>query len=73
MQNKIEQSQTSITPEILAAIGTDHLVYVRPVVINGQPMFGIYSASGEQVAAAPTREVAFAVAVQNGVEPLSVH
>ncbi len=73
MHDKIEYSQTTISPEVLAAIGTDQLVYVRPVLVNGQSLFGIYSASGEQVAVAPSRDVAFALAVQNGVEPLSVH
>ena len=70
---KFEHSQDAITAEVLAAIGADHLVYIRPIEMNGQSMFGIFSAGGEQVAAAPSREVAVALAVQNGVEPLSVH
>lgn len=71
--NRIEHNEATITAEVLAAIGADHLVYIRPIEMNGQNLFGIFSAGGEQVAAAPTREVAFALAVQNGVEPLSVH
>jgi len=71
--NRIEHSEAPITAEILAAIGADQLVYIKPIELNGQLMFGIFSAGGEQIAAAPSREVAAALAVQNGVEPLSVH
>lgn len=71
--NKSEQTQTPVSAEVLANIGADQLVYVKPIEVAGEPMFGIYSALGAQVGTAPTREVAFALAVQNGVEPLSVH
>lgn len=71
--NKVEHNEASITAEVLAAIGADQLVYVRPIEVNGQKLFGIFSAGGEQMAAAPSREVAFAFALQNGVEPMSVH
>lgn len=73
MYEKSEQTEAAITTEILASLGADHLVYIKPMLIDGQPQFGIFSASGSQIAAAPTREVAFALAVQNGVEPVSVH
>ena len=70
---KSEQTQAPVSPEVLANIGADHLVYVKPVTVEGQPVYGIFSAMGAQIGTAPSREVAFALAVQNGVEPVSVH
>jgi hypothetical protein len=71
--NKSEQTNSPVSAEVLAALGADQLVYVKPIVIGGEPQFGIFSALGAQVGTAPSREIAFALAVQNGVEPLSVH
>jgi hypothetical protein len=73
MYNKSEQTQLPVSTEVLASIGADHLVYVRPLMVDGQAVFGIYSAAGAQIGTAPSRDVAFALAIQNGVEPVSVH
>ena len=70
---KSEQTNAAVSPEVLATIGADHLVYIKPVTAEGQPAYGIFSAMGAQIGSAPTRDVAFALAVQNGVEPVSVH
>jgi hypothetical protein len=70
---KTVQTEAPISTEVLAGIGADHLVYVKPIEVGGEAMFGIYSALGAQIGTAPTRDVAFALALQNGVEPLSVH
>lgn len=68
-----EQTQAPVSTEVLASLGADHLVYIKPVLVEGQPVFGIFSALGAQIGTAPSRDVAFALAVQNGVEPVSVH
>jgi hypothetical protein len=70
---KTVQTEAPISPEVLAGLGADQLVYVKAIDVGGEAMFGIYSALGAQIGTAPTREVAFALAVQNGVEPMSVH
>ncbi len=48
-------------------------VYVRAGTVEGRPVFMICDAEGAELAAAPTRELAFAVARQNGLEPISAH
>jgi hypothetical protein len=62
-----------ITPEALAALGAPNLAYVRPILVDGQAMFGIFAATGQQIGLSPNREGAFVVIRQNDMEPLSVH
>ena len=70
---KTETDIRKITPEALAMLGAPNLAYVRPVVVDGQPMFGIFAANGRQIGQSPNREGAFVVIRQNDMEPLSVH
>ena len=63
-----------ITPEALAELGLPMIAYVKPVeVAPGQTGFGIFSAKGEQVGMAPTRETAFIAVRQHELQPVSVH
>ena len=62
-----------ITPEALAMLGAPDIAYVRPVIANGQRVYGIFGADGSQMAVAADRDVAFAVVRQNGMDPVSVH
>ncbi len=48
-------------------------VYIRAGQLEGREVFVICDPEGAELAAAPTRELAFAVARQNDREPLSVH
>ena len=62
-----------ITPEAFALLGMPELAYVRPVMTPEGQLFGIFSASGEQVGVAENADVAFAAARQHGLEPVCVH
>ncbi len=61
------------TPEQLAALGVGGLAYVRPVIVNGQTAYAIFSADGQQIGLAPNRPLADAAIVQHEMIPLSVH
>jgi len=63
-----------ITPEALAGVGNAALAYVRPVEVEGgQKAFGIFSASGQHLGVAPSRELAFITVRQHEMLPVSVH
>jgi hypothetical protein len=59
--------------EMLADFGTPNAAYVRPAVQDGQPVYAIYSADGTQLAAAPSRALAFTLIRQNDLEPYDAH
>ena len=63
----------SLTPAAMAALGAQQIAYVRPVVVDDQPLFSVHAADGTQIALFASRDVAMAACVQNELEPLSVH
>ena len=66
-------STAQITPAALAALGMPYLAYVRPTVVDGVACYALHRADGSAVALAETREVAFVLARQHDLEPVSVH
>lgn len=53
--------------------GVQDVAYIREVTVQGQPAWAICAADGSGIGVAADREVAFAAARQNDLEPLSVH
>ncbi len=51
----------------------EHSAFIKYDVYEGKPMWLIYDAEGEKIAATESREFAFIVARQNDLEPCSVH
>lgn len=51
----------------------DHSAFIKYDVYEGKPMWLIYDAEGEKIAATDSREFAFIVARQNDLDPHSVH
>lgn len=47
--------------------------YIREVLMEGTVVYGIHAPDGRLLAVAPSREIAFAVARQNQLAPLSAH
>lgn len=69
----IAEKLRQITPQDFAAMGMQHIAYVRPTVVNGVTAFTIHAADGTQIGMAPNRDVAFAAVVQHELEPVSLH
>ncbi|GJL89904.1 MAG: hypothetical protein DHS20C03_36130 [Minwuia thermotolerans] len=68
------EAARKITPEALAQLGQPQIAYVKPVENEqGLKGFGIFSASGQQVGVAPTRETAFIAVRQHEMQPVHVH
>ncbi|MBC8267420.1 MAG: DUF1150 family protein [Rhodospirillaceae bacterium] len=56
-----------------ALYGTEDVAYVKPVIVDGEALFGIYAADGQHLAFIEGRDLADATVRQNDMEPLSVH
>lgn len=56
-----------------AALGAGHIAYVKPVVMNGIQLYGLFHVDGEVLGTAPTREIAAALATQHGFDAVSAH
>jgi len=53
--------------------GVEDVAYVRKVEINGKTAWAVCAADGSGIGVAPDRDLAFAAARQNDLEPVSVH
>lgn len=59
--------------EALQSWNDEHSAFIKYGTYEGRPMWLIYGAGGERIAATDSREFAFIVAKQNDLEPHSVH
>ncbi len=57
----------------LMALGVSDLAYVKPVEIEGQSLFAVFSADGTQVAVLPSRDAAVATILRHDLEVVSIH
>jgi len=62
-----------MTARDFATWGVEDVAYVRHAIVDGKPCWAIFAADGSAIGAAPDRDMAFAAARQNDLEPLSVH
>ena len=71
-----EQSFTlgmASTPVDFARLGITKMAYIRQTVINNETMWGIYSAAGDPLGAAPSFEAAWVAVKQHHLQPMHVH
>lgn len=70
-------AQTEMPVQEFLALGLRDFAYVKSTaVVDGestQTIFEIHTADGTPIGAAPSRELAFAAVLQNGLQPLSAH
>lgn len=62
-----------ITPQELMSLGADQLAYVRPVKLDGQDVYGVFSADGRFLGATEDAKTAYYAARKNELVPSSVH
>ncbi len=53
--------------------GVEDVAFIRFAEIDGKKGWGIFAADGAAIGVAAERDLAFAAARQNDLEPLSVH
>jgi len=63
------------TPSLnnLGSYGIKTLVYIKPIVVDGQIYHSIHAADGTPLTVIAERDEAFALVRQNEMEPASVH
>ena len=65
---------TPLADEAFRGLGTQQIAYVKAINLpDGAHAFGIFSADGKPIAAAPSFEIAQALIRQHELEPASVH
>ncbi len=68
-----------IPPQAFALLGAPTLAYIRPVSVpspegnESDSGWGIFAANGQQIGLTETRDLAFAIARQNDLEPVDAH
>lgn len=66
-------SMRAMTLTDFAALGSQQVAYVKPVVAQGQQAYAIHSADGTLHLVVESLDKAFAVVRQNDLEPVNVH
>ncbi len=69
--NKAAPVHVRVSAADLAQWGSGFIAYVKPG--EGEEAYAIHGADGRLLGVTVGREVAFAAARQNGLEPVSVH
>ena len=62
-----------ITPAELQQLGMTQIAYVKPIMLNGAPMFAIHGADGSPMAVAEDRDLALAAIVEHEMIATLVH
>lgn len=62
-----------MSTQAFLALGSMQIVYVKPVVSDGDEAYAIHGADGTQLAVVADRDLAFVTARQNDLDPVSVH
>jgi len=65
--------EAALTPGDFAALGLDHLAFVKPVIVDGRRAFAIHAADGSELAVFDDRDSAFVAARRNDLEPVGVN
>ncbi|MDP6239324.1 MAG: DUF1150 family protein [Alphaproteobacteria bacterium] len=63
----------AFSTKALASLGLPVLAYVKPIAVDGGVAYAVHGADGRQLAVLPSREEAIGAAIQNELEPLSLH
>ena len=65
--------ETVMSPNDLMVLGIQDVAYVKPMQVDGEDAYGIFSADGQELGYAEGRDIAFATVRHNDMEPVSVH
>ena len=63
----------SMSARDFAMWGVEDVAYIRFATVDGKKGWAIFAADGSAIGVAAERDLAFAAARQNDLEPLSVH
>ena len=73
MNTTINAMLRHLSPADFAALGVHDLAYVKQTRVNGVVAYAVHAADGTPLTVMNSRGEAFAVCVQNDLEPVSAH
>jgi hypothetical protein len=73
IDNTAIELSRELTSGELIDLGLDEIAYIKPIIDNGESVFGIFAADGEKIGLAPEFKVACAITIQNDLYPVNVH
>lgn len=73
MNTTITSFLRHLSPADFAALGAHDMAYVKETSVNGVHAYAVHAADGTPLTVMASREAAFAVCVQNDLEPVSAH
>lgn len=73
MNTSINAFLRHLSPSDFAALGVQDMAYVKQTQVDGVAAYAVHAADGTPLTVMNSREEAFAVCVQNDLEPVSAH
>ena len=73
MNTETNLSLKNLSRRDLLTFGLNTVAYLRPAIVDGQPVYAIHAADGSQLALVATREVGIAAMQQHDLEPVWLH
>jgi hypothetical protein len=73
METSLTVSLKNLSLSDWEAFGLNDIAYLRPTIVDGQPVFAICAADGTQLALAVSREIGLAAMEQHELEPVWLH
>ncbi|MDA8575225.1 DUF1150 domain-containing protein [Alphaproteobacteria bacterium] len=70
--NNFEKSSLMAVRDFID-LGLDDIAYIKPVVVENEQQFAIYTADGEEATVLPDRLTAEMAVRDNDLEPVSLH
>ena len=73
MNTSINAFLRHLSPADFAALGVQDMAYVKQTQVDGSAAYAVHAADGTPLTVMNSRDEAFAVCVQNDLEPVSAH
>jgi len=64
---------SAMSAKAFAHWGLNTIAYIKQTELNGIPVYAVHAANGEPLAAAPARDLAAALVLQNELTPVDAH
>lgn len=73
MNTTITSFLRHLSPADFAALGVPDMAYVKAATVDGKRAYAVHAADGTPLTFAQSRDEAFAVCIQNDLEPVNAH
>ena len=67
------RSTSAMSGKAFAHWGLNKIAYIKQTELNGVPVYAVHAANGTPLAAAPARDIAAALVIQNELTPVDTH